>query len=91
MLPTADVVTSVMFGGGVAGALADGAVWAQMGTIGVTATAEIAGQLGQLRPGALFVDAPVSGSKGPAAGRPAAHPGVRTGSRRGRSWSRCSP
>ena len=66
MLPTADVVTSVMFGGGVAGALADGAVWAQMGTIGVTATAEIAGQLGQLRPGALFVDAPVSGSKGPA-------------------------
>jgi 3-hydroxyisobutyrate dehydrogenase len=66
MLPTADVATSVMFGGGVAGALADGAVWAQMGTIGVTATAEIAGQLGQLRPGALFVDAPVSGSKGPA-------------------------
>src|ERR1700689_2622812 len=66
MLPTADVVSSVMLGGGVAGALADGAVWAQMGTIGVTATAEIAGQLGQLRPGALFVDAPVSGSKGPA-------------------------
>ena len=66
MLPTADVVTSVMFGGGVAGALADGAVWAQMGTIGVTATAEIASQLGQVRPGALFVDAPVSGSKGPA-------------------------
>src|ERR1700728_3137515 len=66
MLPTADVATSVMFGGGVAGALADGAVWAQMGTIGVTATAEIAGQLGQLRPGALFVDAPVSGSNGAA-------------------------
>jgi 3-hydroxyisobutyrate dehydrogenase len=63
MLPTADVVTSVMFGEGVAGALADGAVWAQMGTIGVSATAEIAGQL---RPGVLFVDAPVSGSKGPA-------------------------
>jgi 3-hydroxyisobutyrate dehydrogenase len=66
MLPTADVVTSVMFGDGVAEALADGAVWAQMGTIGVTATAEIAGRLGQLRPGVLFVDAPVSGSKGPA-------------------------
>jgi 3-hydroxyisobutyrate dehydrogenase len=63
MLPTADVVTSVMFGEGVAGALADGAVWAQMGTIGVSATAEIADQL---RPGVLFVDAPVSGSKGPA-------------------------
>jgi 3-hydroxyisobutyrate dehydrogenase len=66
MLPTADVVTSVMLGDGAAGALADGAVWAQMGTIGVAATAEIAGQLGQLRPGVLFVDAPVSGSKGPA-------------------------
>src|SRR5580698_7380716 len=66
MLPTADVVTSVMFGDGAAGALANGAVWAQMGTIGVTATAEIAGRLGQLRPGVLFVDAPVSGSKGPA-------------------------
>jgi 3-hydroxyisobutyrate dehydrogenase len=66
MLPTADVVTSVMFGDGVAGALADGAVWAQMGTIGVTATAEAAARLAQLRHGALFVDAPVSGSKGPA-------------------------
>ena len=66
MLPTTDVVTSVMFGDGVAGALADGAVWAQMGTIGVTATAEIAARLGKLRPGVLFVDAPVSGSRGPA-------------------------
>jgi 3-hydroxyisobutyrate dehydrogenase len=66
MLPTADVVSSVMFGDGVARALADGAVWAQMGTIGVTATAEIASQLAQLRPGVQFVDAPVSGSKGPA-------------------------
>src|ERR1700728_4606074 len=53
MLPTADVVTSVMLGGGVAGALADGAVWAQMGTIGVTATAEIAGQLRHPRPRGL--------------------------------------
>jgi 3-hydroxyisobutyrate dehydrogenase len=37
-----------------------------MGTIGVTATARLAHQLGRLRPGVLFVDAPVSGSKGPA-------------------------
>ena len=66
MLPTADVVNSVIFGDGVAGAFAEGAVWAQMGTIGVTATAEIAGRLGTVRPGVLFVDAPVSGSKGPA-------------------------
>jgi 3-hydroxyisobutyrate dehydrogenase len=66
MLPTASVVTSVMFGGGTVGALAEGAVWAQMGTIGVTSTTEIAGRLSQLRPDVMFVDAPVSGSKGPA-------------------------
>ncbi len=66
MLPTAEVVDSVMFAGGVAEALAPGAVWAQMGTIGLAATAGIGGQLGQLRPDVMFVDAPVSGSKGPA-------------------------
>jgi 3-hydroxyisobutyrate dehydrogenase len=66
MLPTAEVVDAVMFGGGVADALAHGAVWAQMGTIGLTATAEIVSRLGQLRPDAVYVDAPVSGSKGPA-------------------------
>jgi 3-hydroxyisobutyrate dehydrogenase len=66
MLPTADVVSSVIFGGGVAQALARGAVWAQMGTIGLEATAEIGSRLGELRPDVLLVDAPVSGSKGPA-------------------------
>ncbi len=67
MLPTADVVTPVMFDGGVAGAFATGAVWAQMATIGVEATTGIAARLGAQRPDVLFVDAPVSGSKGPAA------------------------
>ncbi len=66
MLPTADVVRSVMLDGGAVAALAEGAVWAQMGTIGVQATTEIAAELGQLRPDVAFVDAPVSGSKGPA-------------------------
>jgi 3-hydroxyisobutyrate dehydrogenase len=66
MLPTAEVVNSVIFDGGVAQAFAEGAVWAQMGTIGVTATTDAAGRLGQFRPDAMFVDAPVSGSKGPA-------------------------
>jgi 3-hydroxyisobutyrate dehydrogenase len=66
MLPTAEIVESVFFTGGVAQALAQGAVWAQMGTIGLEATADIARRLGELRPDALFVDAPVSGSKGPA-------------------------
>ena len=66
MLPTAEVVNSVIFGGDVAQAFAQGAVWAQMGTIGVAATTEAVARLGQLRPDAMFVDAPVSGSKGPA-------------------------
>jgi 3-hydroxyisobutyrate dehydrogenase len=66
MLPTAEVVEQVIFTGGVTEALAEGAVWAQMGTIGVEATLGIAGRLGQHRPDLLFVDAPVSGSKGPA-------------------------
>jgi 3-hydroxyisobutyrate dehydrogenase len=66
MLPTADVVTSVVVDGGVAAAFAAGAVWAQMGTIGVAATTRVAGRLGEMRPDVLFVDAPVSGSKGPA-------------------------
>jgi hypothetical protein len=66
MLPTADVVNSVIFAGGVAQALAEGAVWAQMGTIGLAATTGIGSRLGQLRPDVMFVDAPVSGSKGPA-------------------------
>jgi 3-hydroxyisobutyrate dehydrogenase len=66
MLPTAEVVESVMFAGHAVDALAEGAVWAQMGTIGVTATTGIAGQLSQRRPDVLFVDAPVSGSKDPA-------------------------
>jgi 3-hydroxyisobutyrate dehydrogenase len=71
MLPTADVVNSVIFAGGVAQALAEGAVWAQLGTIGLAATTEIGSRLGQLRPDVMFVDAPVSGRKGPAeAGQP---------------------
>jgi 3-hydroxyisobutyrate dehydrogenase len=83
MLPTAEVVNSVVFGDGVAEAFAEGAVWAQMGTIGITATTDIAARLGQVRPGVMFVDAPVSGSKGPAeagqllilaSGPPAAQP-----------------
>ena len=66
MLPTADAVESVIFDGGVADAFAEGSVWAQMGTIGVEATRSIAGRLAAQRPGVTFVDAPVSGSKGPA-------------------------
>ena len=66
MLPTADVVNAVIFDGSVAEAFSRGAVWAQMGTIGLAATTDIASKLRRLRPDVLFVDAPVSGSKGPA-------------------------
>jgi 3-hydroxyisobutyrate dehydrogenase len=66
MLPTAAVIESVMFGGHAAEALAPGAAWAQMGTIGVEPTLETAARLAKTRPDVLFVDAPVSGSKGPA-------------------------
>jgi 3-hydroxyisobutyrate dehydrogenase len=66
MLPTADVVESVIFGEKVAEAFAPHAVWAQMGTIGLAETTRVAGRLAELRPDVMFVDAPVSGSKGPA-------------------------
>jgi len=66
MLPTADAVESVMFGQQVVQALAPRAIWAQMGTIGVEATGETAVRLGKVRPDVLFVDAPVSGTRGPA-------------------------
>lgn len=60
------MVDSVIFDGGVAGAFADGCVWVQMGTIGVAATLRVRDRLASRRPGVMFVDAPVSGSKGPA-------------------------
>jgi len=66
MLPTAAVVESVVFDGRVAESFAPDAVWAQMGTIGIGATERIAARLAAIRPGVLLVDAPVSGSKGPA-------------------------
>ena len=69
MLPTADVVNSVIFDGGVAEALAQSAVWAQMGTIGLAETTEIATRLAQLRPDVMFLS-PVRGQ-----GRRAAHGG----------------
>jgi 3-hydroxyisobutyrate dehydrogenase len=66
MLPTDAVVESVMFDDGVVDFFRRGAVWAQMGTIGFEATEQIAKRLGERRPDVYFVDAPVSGSKGPA-------------------------
>ncbi len=47
-------------------ALADGAIICQMGTIGVAATEELQHYLAEHRPDVLLLDAPVSGTKGPA-------------------------
>jgi 3-hydroxyisobutyrate dehydrogenase len=66
MLPTAEVVNSVMIDGGTVLGFAPGAVWAQMGTIGVAPTDDLASRVRQLRSDVMLVDAPVSGSKGPA-------------------------
>jgi 3-hydroxyisobutyrate dehydrogenase len=66
MLPTAAVVSDVMVDRGVLGAMAEGAAWAQMGTIGVDGTLQLDASVRDLRPDVLFVDAPVSGSTIPA-------------------------
>jgi 3-hydroxyisobutyrate dehydrogenase len=86
MLPTAEAVESVIVTGRVAEAFDRGAVWVQMGTIGIEATTRLETELRRLRPDVTFVDAPVSGSKGPAeagqllilaSGSPDAEPVVR--------------
>jgi 3-hydroxyisobutyrate dehydrogenase len=66
MLADAQAVRSVVMDSGVLAAMRPGAVWAQMGTIGVAATEELAAATAAQRPDVLFVDAPVSGSRGPA-------------------------
>jgi len=65
MLPTAGTVNSVIGADGL-DAFARGAVWAQMGTIGIEETIGFDRLLNQRRPDVMFVDAPVSGSKAPA-------------------------
>ena len=66
MVTNADAVMSIASEHGLLSALRPGAVWAQMSTIGVEGTEEIATLVEQQRPDTYFVDAPVSGSKAPA-------------------------
>jgi 3-hydroxyisobutyrate dehydrogenase len=66
LLPTGDVTHSVMVDRGVVTALAPGAAWAQMGTIGIDATTALDTAATSIRPDIRFVDAPVSGSRAPA-------------------------
>jgi 3-hydroxyisobutyrate dehydrogenase len=66
MVTNAEAVRSIANEHGLVEALRPGTVWAQMSTIGVEATEEISALIATRRPEALFVDAPVSGSKVPA-------------------------
>ena len=66
MVTDAKAVMSIAVDLGMLEALSSGAVWAQMSTIGVEATEEIASLVKERRPDILFIDAPVSGSKVPA-------------------------
>lgn len=66
MVTNAEAVRSIATDQGLIDALRPNAVWAQMSTIGLEATLQISALLETQRPEALFVDAPVSGSKVPA-------------------------
>jgi 3-hydroxyisobutyrate dehydrogenase len=66
MVTNTDAVISIATAQGLLAALKPGAVWAQMSTIGVEGTEQIASLVVEQRPDIYFVDAPVSGSKVPA-------------------------
>jgi 3-hydroxyisobutyrate dehydrogenase len=55
-----------MLGRGALAATQPWSIWVQMATIGVEATERLLTQTLIRRPGVTFVDAPVSGSRGPA-------------------------
>src|SRR3984957_3370400 len=62
----ADAVISIARDHGMLAAMAPGAVWAQMSTIGVEGTDRVTAMAGDERPDVMLLDAPVSGSKDPA-------------------------
>jgi 3-hydroxyisobutyrate dehydrogenase len=66
MVTDADAVISIARDEGALAAMAQGAVWAQMSTIGVQGTDRVAAMASDERPDVMLVDAPVSGSKDPA-------------------------
>jgi 3-hydroxyisobutyrate dehydrogenase len=65
MLSTIDAIESVI-DDDVLGAMRPHAIWSQMGTIGPEATEHLLERANRIRSDVFFVDAPVSGSKGPA-------------------------
>ena len=66
MVTDADAVLSIARDQGMLAALAPGAVWAQMSTIGVAGTDRVTALANAQRPDVMLLDAPVSGSKDPA-------------------------
>ena len=66
MVSDAGAVQDVAFSQGMLAAMRPSAVWAQMTTIGVAATEQLAARAATERPGVLYVDAPVSGTRAPA-------------------------
>ncbi|CAN5151185.1 NAD(P)-dependent oxidoreductase [soil metagenome] len=66
MVSDVDAVLSIARDHGMLAALAPGAIWVQMSTIGVADTERLIDLVAAERPDVLFVDAPVSGSAEPA-------------------------
>jgi 3-hydroxyisobutyrate dehydrogenase len=66
MVTDADAVISIARDQGMLEALAPGAIWAQMSTIGVRGIDQVVALVEKERPDVTLLDAPVSGSKDPA-------------------------
>jgi len=66
MVTDADAVISIARDQGMLEALAPGAIWVQMSTIGVAGIDRVAALASAERPDVVLLDAPVSGSKDPA-------------------------
>jgi 3-hydroxyisobutyrate dehydrogenase len=66
MVTDADAVISIARDQGLLEALAPGAIWAQMSTIGVRGIEQVVALVEKERPDITLLDAPVSGSKDPA-------------------------
>jgi 3-hydroxyisobutyrate dehydrogenase len=66
MVTNADVVMAIAKDQGMLAALAPGAIWAQMSTIGDGGMKRVESLVSAERPDVVLIDAPVSGSKGPA-------------------------
>lgn len=66
MVPDADAVVSIARDQGMLAALAHGAIWVQMSTIGLGGINDVMAMVDHERPDVVLLDAPVSGSRDPA-------------------------